>query len=157
MDGPLISALITVFNCESFIREAIDSTLSQTIQNFELIIVNDGSIDNTASIINSYQNHKIRQITLPLNMGRVIALNIGTSIARGKFIALLDADDVNAPDRFARQISVLENNPEIVALGSNLKLQIMSSYKQLPSGHWGWQAGFTGTWCIRFMELYLMV
>lgn len=121
MGGPLISALITVVNGESFLREAIDSTLNQTFQDFKLIIVDDGSTDNTALIIDSYQNPIIRKITFPCNMGRVFALNVGVSVARGNFIALMDADDVNAPDRFARQISILEKNSDIMVCGSNLK------------------------------------
>lgn len=106
--GPLISVVMPVFNGASYLPYAIDSILKQSLQDFEFIIVNDGSTDDSLSIIEEYQSPKIFVINQN-NQGIVGALNVGLSLAKGKFIARMDADDISVHDRFEKQINYLES------------------------------------------------
>ena len=116
--APLTSVVITVFNGERFLREAIDSVLSQTFRDFELIIINDGSTDGTAAMLDSYARSDPRvRVYHEEHKGRVESLNRGCGLARGKYIALMDADDVSTPDRLERQIGFLENHEKVGLLG----------------------------------------
>ena len=115
---PLISVLMPVFNGERYIRQAIDSILAQTVTDFELIIIDDASTDNTSSILHSYADRRIRLIRLDANLGIVGALNIGLDAANGEFIARMDADDISHPDRFAKQVAFMKKNLQIGLLGS---------------------------------------
>ena len=112
-----ISVVMSVYNSEKYIIEAIESVLSQTFNDFEFIIVNDGSTDNSLSLIKSINDPRIKIIDQE-NKGLSKALNIGINIAKGKYIARLDADDIALPTRFEKQYKFLENNPECVALGT---------------------------------------
>jgi cellulose synthase/poly-beta-1,6-N-acetylglucosamine synthase-like glycosyltransferase len=110
--------VLTVFNGERFLREAIESILSQTFRDFDFIIINDGSTDGTASILESYERSDSRvQVCHQENKGRIASLNRGCGLARGKYIALMDADDVSVPDRLERQIGFLENQEKVGLLG----------------------------------------
>lgn len=115
-----ISVLMPCYNVEKFIRRSIDSVLSQSYSEFELIIVDDGSTDNTSKIINSYQDSRIRLISLESNLGIVNALNLGLDACRGIYIARMDADDICLEDRLAQQSYYLDNNTEVVAVGSSV-------------------------------------
>ena len=116
---PYLSAIVTVFNGERFLREALQSLLSQTFTDFELIVVNDGSTDGTAAIIGEYDgaDPRIRPVKLP-HVGRAEALNTACKLARGTFIAILDADDVALPMRFERQTGFLREHKGVALLGS---------------------------------------
>ena len=83
----LISVIMPVYNGEKFIRETMDSVLNQTYQNFEFIIINDGSADSTQQIINSYDDKRIISVNLGSNQGVSNARNIGTDLSKGEFIA----------------------------------------------------------------------
>ena len=96
---PKISVLMPVYNCEKFLKEAIDSILNQTFDNLEYIIINDGSTDNSLNIINSYKDKRIKIINNSKNIGISRSLNKGISHATGKFIARQDADDISELDR----------------------------------------------------------
>lgn len=117
-NSPLISVIITTFNVEKYIKEAIDSVLQQTIQDFELVIVDDGSSDHTINVIESILDTRIRLIKNSVNKGRVKSLNLAFQEAKGKYITIVDGDDVNVLNRFEKQLSVLENNSEIKVCGS---------------------------------------
>ncbi len=110
---PILSVLMPVFNGREFLRPAIDSVLSQTFSDFELIIVNDGSTDDTQSIIDSYSDPRIVAVN-QVNQGVARALNNGLDIARGRYVRRHDADDVSTPDSFRIQIDFLEARPEYV-------------------------------------------
>lgn len=115
---PLVSVAMSVFNGERFLREAIDSILSQTFREFEFIIVNDGSTDGTAAILDSYSKSDSRLRVYPQeNHGQCASDNRGCSLAIGKYIAHLDADDVAMPDRLERQIGFLENHEKVGLVG----------------------------------------
>lgn len=117
IQSPLISVILPVYNAEKYIKESIDSILNQTYNNFELIIINDGSRDNSAEIIKLYSDQRIRYYEQQ-NQGLAKTLNTALSYAKGKYIARQDNDDISLPDRFEKQINFLEHNPEIAILGS---------------------------------------
>lgn len=108
-DLPLVSVSMPAFNAEHYIAEAIESILSQSYKNFELIVCDDGSSDNTRDIINRYDDPRIVKIFSKVNRGLIATRNEIASIAKGKYLALLDADDLAFPDRLALQVSYLES------------------------------------------------
>ena len=107
-----------VYNCAQYLREAIESILGQTFQDFEFIIINDGSTDNTPEILREYANKdsRIRVINQP-NSGIVTALNRGLKEAKGEWIFRMDGDDISLPYRFEAQIKMVEKNPSLVLVG----------------------------------------
>lgn len=110
---PLLSVLMPVYNGSEFLRPAIDSVLAQTYRHFELILVNDGSTDNTRAIIESYSDPRIVAIHQQ-NQGVARALNNGLVVAKGKYVRRHDADDVSTPDSFELQVGFLESHPDYV-------------------------------------------
>ena len=107
---PKISVLMPVYNCEKFLEKAIDSVLNQTLDNFEYIIINDGSTDNTLDVIKSYKDSRIKLIDNPQNLGISHSLNKGMLCARGEYLARQDSDDISDEDRFKFQLEYLINN-----------------------------------------------
>ncbi|MGE4511452.1 MAG: glycosyltransferase family 2 protein [Sulfurimonadaceae bacterium] len=118
MNTPMISVVMPVYNGEKYLHEAIKSILRQTYSNFEFIILNDGSTDKTEEIILSYDDLRIRYIKNETNLQIVETLNKGISLAKGKYIARMDADDISLPNRFEKQIHLMEQNPDIGVCGS---------------------------------------
>jgi glycosyltransferase involved in cell wall biosynthesis len=116
---PLISVIMPVYNADRFLQEAVDSILNQTLDDFELIVINDGSTDGSLSLLQDYaaKDPRVRLFSRE-NKGLVATLNEGISAARGEFIARMDADDRCEPTRFALQIDRLRQEPALVALGS---------------------------------------
>lgn len=115
---PAVTVLMPVRNGEKYIREAIDSVLCQSYANFELLIVNDGSIDSTDEIIRSFSDQRIRHITR-LPQGISAALNDGLRQAAGAYIARFDADDICLPHRLEKQVAFLDSHPDYVLVGSD--------------------------------------
>lgn len=109
-EGPLVSVSMPAFNSERYIAEAIESILAQTYQNFELIIVDDGSTDRTREIIESFTDPRIIKVYSDRNRGLITTRNRIAQLAKGKYLALLDADDRAFPDRLALQVAYLEAN-----------------------------------------------
>lgn len=118
MKTPELSVILTVYNRESYISAAIESILKQTFRDFELIVINDGSTDTTSVIIESYLDPRIIYIQNEKNIGIVKSLNKGLSVSRGRYIAIMDSDDISMPERFSKQFNFLENNPEIGVCGT---------------------------------------
>jgi len=118
--NPRVSVLMPVYNGERYLREAIDSILNQTFTDFEFIIINDGSTDNSLEIIQSYDDSRIRIVNNETNIGLTKSLNKAIKRARGKYIARQDADDISLPHRFLEQLSYLERRPEIALLGTSV-------------------------------------
>lgn len=112
-----ISVVMPVYNAEKYIAEAIESVLNQTCQNFELIIVDDGSTDGTIEIIKSFKNNKVVLIQKE-HSGIVDSLNIGIKRATGKYIARMDADDIMHIDRLKIQHAIMEEEPTITVCGT---------------------------------------
>jgi glycosyltransferase involved in cell wall biosynthesis len=117
---PSITVLMPTYNAAKYIAEAITSVLQQTYTDFELLIVNDGSTDETVAIINSFKDDRIVLINQP-NKGVADALNTGLAYARAPYIARFDADDVCYPYRLEKQIRFLQDNPEYILVGSEAK------------------------------------
>ena len=108
---PLVTVIIPTYNRASFLKEAIDSVLSQTYRNFELIVVDDGSTDGTSELLLSY-GHKIKVIK-KANKGPSASRNRGIKAAKGDWIAFLDSDDVWKPYKLEKQVQFIKDNPEI--------------------------------------------
>ncbi len=120
---PTVSVVMSVLNGEVYLAEAIESILSQSFGDFELIIINDGSVDGSGAILELYRKKDERvQIYSQENRGLVSSLNRGCGIARGKYIARMDADDVAMCDRLMLQVAFMENHPEIAVLGSAVEI-----------------------------------
>ncbi|MEM8523937.1 MAG: glycosyltransferase family A protein [Bacteroidota bacterium] len=117
---PLISVLTPAYNREKYIGEAIESVQAQAIADWEIIIVDDGSTDKTIEIVRAYQAEDQRIILLqnPQNLGISATRNHGLRQIKGKYVAMLDSDDVFLPNKFQRQIEFLEAHPEIGVLGT---------------------------------------
>jgi glycosyltransferase involved in cell wall biosynthesis len=122
IDFPLVSVLMPVYNGEKYLNEAIESILNQTYANFEFIILNDGSTDDSEAIILSYDDSRIVYIKNPDNYKLIKTLNIGFSMTKGKYIARMDADDISHPERFAKQVQFLEFNEDYGLVGSGVNL-----------------------------------
>jgi len=117
---PKVSVIMSVYNGEKYLREAIESILNQTFTDFEFIIVNDGSTDSSLEIIKSYDDERIKIIDNKKNIGLTKSLNKALKQACGEYIARQDADDVSLPNRFEEQIKYFEEHPEIAVLGTNV-------------------------------------
>ncbi|MGC3977412.1 MAG: glycosyltransferase [Paludibacteraceae bacterium] len=136
----LISVVIPVFNSSGFICECIDSVLNQTFQDFEIIIVDDGSTDNSVDIIKSYKDTRIKLICNTHNF--IESLNIGMSKAQGKYIARMDSDDIMLPERLLLQYDYLEAHPDVDVCGgfaqcfgeSDRQISLATSHKDIISG-----------------------
>jgi len=117
---PKISVIMSVYNQEEFLAESIESILKQTFTDFEFIIVNDASTDNSRKLILKYANidNRLKLIDNHTNRGLTQSLNIALNHATGKYIARFDADDISLPQRFELQYTYLEQNPDIVLCGA---------------------------------------
>lgn len=111
-----------VYNGEKYIGRAIDSILCQTFSDFEFLIINDGSTDQSTNIINSYNDSRIRLIHNEKNIKLISTLNKGLDIARGQYIARMDCDDISLPDRLMRQYDLMKNNPDVGVVGSWMQI-----------------------------------
>jgi glycosyltransferase involved in cell wall biosynthesis len=127
LSNPKITVLMPVYNCELYIREAVDSILNQTFADFEFLILDDASTDATVAIIKTYNDPRIQLIQKPQNSGYTNSLNNGLSIAKGEYIARMDGDDISLPERFAKQVAFMDANPEVVVCGC--AFQILGSDK----------------------------
>jgi glycosyltransferase involved in cell wall biosynthesis len=134
-DMPKITVLMPVFNCELYIQEAVESILNQTYTDFEFLILDDASTDQTVSIIKKCDDPRIQLIEKPLNTGYTNSLNYGLTIAKGKYIARMDGDDISFPERFAKQVSCLEANPDVVLCGTSYKIIGNDKKLSFPENH----------------------
>lgn len=132
---PKISVLMPVYNCELYVREAIESILHQTYTDFEFLIIDDASTDATASIIKSYDDPRIQLIEKPVNTGYTNSLNQGLKIAKGKYIARMDGDDICMPERFFKQVTYLDAHPETVLCATAFKVIGREIYFGSPEKH----------------------
>jgi len=117
---PMVTVLMPVYNAERFLRQAIESILSQTFTGFEYLIIDDGSIDASRDIVRSYNDKRIRFIESEKNLGLIKTLNRGLALAKGEYIARQDADDISHPTRLEKQVTFLNSYPEIVLLGTEV-------------------------------------
>jgi hypothetical protein len=116
--APAVTVLMAVYNGERFLRQAIDSVLTQTFSDFEFVIVDDGSTDRSREILAGYTDPRIRPLWNSANLGLTRSLNRGLAASTAELVARQDADDISEPRRLERQVGYLERHPEIAALGT---------------------------------------
>lgn len=130
---PNISVVMAAFNAEKYLAEAIQSILNQTYTDFEFIIVNDGSTDDTEKIILSFNDKRIVYLKNSTNKGLIFSLNEGISKSKGQYIARMDADDISLPTRLQEQYNAFQSNTSAIVVSSNYflltdsKLQLIKS------------------------------
>lgn len=118
MTPPRVSVLMGVYNAERYLREAIDSLLGQSFEDFEVVAVDDGSTDGSADILASYADPRLRTLQNSKNLGLPRTLNAALAAARGALIARLDADDIAEPHRLQRQVAEMASRPDLAVLGT---------------------------------------
>lgn len=123
MDYPIkISVVMPTYNTPvPMLKEAIDSILNQTFTDFEFIIIDDGSTNDSPCYLDNLRDERIVLIHNPQNIGITKTLNIGFNTAKGKYIARMDSDDISLPSRFEKQYSYMEKHPDVVVCGTNLE------------------------------------
>lgn len=124
---PYISIIMSVYNAEKYLPQAVESILNQSFSDFEFIIIEDCSTDNSLQILKEYEkkDSRIKLIQKPENkkmQGFIENLNIGLKEAKGRYIARMDADDISYPNRLEKQVSFLDKNPDIFVVGSSVNL-----------------------------------
>ena len=123
IEKDLISVIMSNYNTpEEYLRPAIESILNQTYQNFEFIIIDDCSTDNSLSIIESYTDDRIKIIKNEQNLGITKSLNRGLAVAKGEFVARMDADDISLETRFEKQVEFLRSHPDHIVCGTGVEL-----------------------------------
>lgn len=132
-NSPLVSIVLPMYNAAKYIKECVDSILAQTYSDFELLIIDDGSTDDSVIIVETYKDPRIRLIRNSHDF--IASLNKGMTESHGKYIARMDADDKMKPHRLARQVEVMERMPEIV---------LCCSYMQRMGGTDIYNAGIKG-------------
>ena len=121
---PVVTVLLSTHNDLRFLPQAVQSVLGQTFEDFEFLVVDDGSTDNTPDYLSALQarDTRVRVLRNDENLGLTRSLNLGLAAARGRLIARMDADDVSAPERLERQVGFLDGNPDIGIVGSSRTL-----------------------------------
>lgn len=112
-ENPLLTVLMPVYNCRKYIKESVSSILSQTFSDLELLIIDDGSRDNTVDMIRHINDPRIRIFQNKSNIGVAKSLNLGMEMAKGRFIARMDADDISLPNRLEDQVRFMTADPGI--------------------------------------------
>jgi len=118
---PLVSVVIPTYNRCGYLQQAIESVLSQSCGDFEVIVVDDGSTDETAQVIAKFSDERVRYL-YQSNAGRSAARNWGMGAARGMYLAFLDDDDLYLPHKLASQVAFLESHPGVDLVGSGVRL-----------------------------------
>ncbi|MEN6324654.1 MAG: glycosyltransferase [Syntrophomonas sp.] len=121
MNLPLVTVLMAVYNGEAYLKESIESILNQTFVDFEFLIIDDASTDNSRMLLGKYRDFRIRVVGNSQNLRLAKSLNRGIEMARGKYIARMDADDISLPQRLEKQVAFMESHPEIGVSGSWLE------------------------------------
>jgi glycosyltransferase involved in cell wall biosynthesis len=115
---PKVSVVMPVYNQAAHLGEALDSILGQTFEDFEIVCIDDGSTDGTSTVLATYEHRDTRLVVhRQPNSGVVAALNRGCRLARSRYIARMDADDIALPDRLERQVNFLDSHPEVAVVG----------------------------------------
>ena len=120
MTSPKVTVLMAVYNGEKYLVEAVNSILNQTFKDFEFIIINDGSVDDTISLLELYVDSRILVVSQE-NAGLTKSLNKGLALARGEYIARMDADDISLPERLEKQVALLDSELDVGVCGTLVK------------------------------------
>jgi glycosyltransferase involved in cell wall biosynthesis len=129
-NSPLVSVVMLTYQRDNLLPNAIVSILNQTNTDFELIILDDGSTDNTINIVKSFNDKRIRYFRNKKNMGIAYSRNKVLSKARGKYVMIMDDDDVSINTRIEKQVTFLENNPKIDVVAGQI-----SGFERIPNSH----------------------
>ena len=121
MNNPTVSVVMSVFNGDEFLCDAIESILNQTFTDFEFIIIDDGSTDQSLDIMKSYNDNRIQIIKNDNNLGLPVSLNKGIKIAKGEYIARMDCDDISLPTRLGKQVRFMDSNRNIGMSGTQVE------------------------------------
>lgn len=116
---PTITVFMAAYNAANYIKESIQSILDQTYEDFELVIVNDGSTDDTVAVVNSFKDPRIRLLHNPENKGLTYTRNVILTAARGEYVAILDSDDIASPNRLKLQYDFFRSHPEVLLCGGH--------------------------------------
>ena len=116
LDIPKVSVVMLTYQRASYLTQSMDSILTQTYPDFEFIILNDGSTDNTDAVVAKYHDKRIRYYKNPKNMGISYSRNRAADLARGKYIMIMDDDDVSLPVRMEKQVQYLDEHPDVAAV-----------------------------------------
>lgn len=127
---PSVTILMAVHNGERYLRQAMDSILSQTWTDFEFLIIDDGSHDRSVDIITAYHDPRIRLIHNTTNMGLAVSLNRGLACARGTYIVRMDSDDISMPQRIEQQVAYMECHPDVGICGCRVQTITTEGTKQ---------------------------
>lgn len=133
----LVSVIMSVYNGEGYLKEAMDSILNQTYKNIEFLIINDGSCDNSLEIIKSYKDERIKILDNIENKGLIYSLNRGIKEAKGKYVLRMDADDISFLNRIEEQVKFMEENSDLAISGTDALYfgkNIKSYIRQMPKG-----------------------
>lgn len=118
---PLVTVLMPVYNGAPYVGVAIDSILRQSLTDFEFLIIDDGSTDGSADIVRTFADHRIRLLVHTENLGLIATLNHGLAIAKGKYVARMDCDDISLPQRLEKQCAFMDMHPEFGICGTWVK------------------------------------
>ena len=117
---PRISVVMAVYNAAPFLRDAVSSILAQTCDDFELIVVDDASTDSSVDVLESFSDSRIRFIAHPSHQGPSLSRNDAIAVARGEYVAIMEADDISSPRRLAAQVRFLDSHPDVGLVGCSI-------------------------------------
>ncbi|SDX58500.1 glycosyltransferase family 2 protein [Salimicrobium album] len=139
MQQPLVTVFIPMFNAEKYIQDTLESILNQSYKNLEVLVVDDGSSDRSVEIVKSYTDNRIRVVVNEENKGIPYTRNVGLSLSSGKYMAIMDADDESIPERIREQVSYMEENPDIDAVGSYYRAKGSNNSRIMKAYHTSWE------------------
>jgi len=145
---PKITVILPTYNCELYVKSAVESILNQSFTDFEFLIIDDASTDGTIQILKNFNDQRIQLIEKPFNTGYTESLNLGLKFAKGEYIARMDGDDISLPDRFAKQIAYLEAHPEVVLCATAYKFIGREPFFDFPENHDAIKVSFLKGNCI---------
>ena len=122
LEGPLVTVIMPVYNVERYVADSIASILNQTYRNIELLVFNDGSTDQSAAVVAGIKDPRLIFINSEQNFGCSAHMNTGFKMAKGKYIARMDSDDVSLPERLAKQVAFMEAHPEVGVCGTLMNI-----------------------------------
>lgn len=133
--NPLVSVVMPVYNVAKYINESVTSILNQSFYDFEFIIIDDASTDDTWNILQSYRDERIVLLRNERNKGNYPSRNRGLKQARGEYIAVMDGDDIASPNRLEKQYSYMQAHKHLIALGGNFRLSTQKQDRKIPLEH----------------------
>lgn len=129
---PKVSVVMPVYNCVAYIKQSVESILAQTFTDFEFFIIDDHSTDGTYEYLQTLTDARIQLIRKPQNSGYTVSLNMGLDMAKGEYVARMDGDDIALPERFAKQVSFMDNRKDVAVCGTCYRILGTDTIIQMP-------------------------